>query len=272
MENELILKSADLYKSQSLDKLAELINRGHEEVHLHVRRTALEVAQVGSWLTAAKGKCVHGSWLPWLEKKCAGVTDRTAQNYMRIYKKCVSNTKLISDLRPTQAYKMLGIVKDSPDSVHFSSATSEWTTPSDIIENVLAVLGVIDVDPCSDEANTVPASLHFHERENGLEELWKGRIYMNPPYGNVIQSWVEKLIAEYECGNVAEAMALVPARTDTDWFRMLWLFPICFIYHRLKFGDGENSAPFPSCMAYLGKNVDRFKEVFQFVGQCEQPL
>lgn len=111
MPNELILKSADLYSSVSLDKLAELINRGHEEIFLHVRRTALEVAQVGSWLTAVKGKCIHGSWLPWLAEKCPEISQQTVSKYMRLYIKWNINYALNSNLLPTQAYKMLGIIK-----------------------------------------------------------------------------------------------------------------------------------------------------------------
>ena len=112
MANELVLKSADLYSSTSLDKLAELISKGHEEIHgAYIRRGALQVAQVGAWLTAAKEKCEHGKWLPWLEEKCPEISQSTAKNYMALYKKIESNRQLIGDINPTAAYKMLGIVK-----------------------------------------------------------------------------------------------------------------------------------------------------------------
>ncbi len=41
---------------------------------------------------------------------------------------------------------------------------------------------------------------------------------------------------------------LLPARTDTKWFHKYVLnkAEIRFIKGRLKFGDGSNSAPFPS--------------------------
>jgi len=108
---ELVLKTADIYDSVSLDKLAELINRGHEEIFLHVRRTALEVAQVGSWLVAAKRKCVHGKWLPWLDEKCPEISQPTAFRYMKMYRKIEANNSEMNNLLPTQAYKMLGIIK-----------------------------------------------------------------------------------------------------------------------------------------------------------------
>src|SRR3990167_4407011 len=106
MANELELKTADTYTTVSLDKLAGLINEGHEKLHSGARRMAIHVAQVGAWLTAAKDKCEHGDWLPWLAKKCPEITDRTARKYMALYRKVEPNRNLSSDLLPTQAYKM----------------------------------------------------------------------------------------------------------------------------------------------------------------------
>lgn len=263
MANELVLKSADLYATTSLDKLAELINRGHEEIHLHVRRTALEVAQVGAWLTAAKGKCVHGEWLPWLEEKCDVLSLKTVQRYMRVYEKVQGDSSEMTNMLPTAAYKMLGIVKDSSDNVHFSSASAEWSTPLSIIEAVQEVLGTIDLDPCSDEAKTVPATKRFKEKDDGLAKEWAGKVYMNPPYGDVIDAWVTKLIASHESGEVPEAIALVPSRTDTAWFRKFDRYSVCFIDGRLKFGGQENSAPFPSAVFYLGNNHAKFRSAFR---------
>ena len=37
---------------------------------------------------------------------------------------------------------------------------------------------------------------------------------MNPPYGGDIAWWVQKLVEEFELGEVTEAIALVPSRTD----------------------------------------------------------
>jgi hypothetical protein len=112
MANELVLKSPDLYASTSLDKLAELINRGHEEILVHVRRTALEVAQVGAWAVAAKGKCVHGEWEKWVKSKCPSVGLTTMWKYASIYRRVEKgNLHLSEDMLPTAAYKMLGIVK-----------------------------------------------------------------------------------------------------------------------------------------------------------------
>lgn len=111
MANELELKTADTYATVSLEKLASLINEGHEKLHSGARRMAIHVAQVGAWLTAAKDKCEHGDWLPWLAEKCPEVTIRTSQKYMATYQKALKSNTNLNSLLPVQAYKMLGIIK-----------------------------------------------------------------------------------------------------------------------------------------------------------------
>jgi hypothetical protein len=91
-------------------------------------------------------------------------------------------------------------------------------------------------------------------------------VWLNPPYGREVGAWIGKLVEEYESGRVTEALALVPARVDTEWFRRLDPFPRCFVFGRLVFSNSENSAPFPAAIPYLGTNVARFADVFAPVG------
>lgn len=153
-------------------------------------------------------------------------------------------------------------------AVHYSSESDEWLTPGHIIDRVLKVLGEIDLDPCSNskEDPNVPARHHFTREDDGLARPWYGRVYMNPPYGNEISDWVKHLHGQHQTGNVAEAIALVPSRTDTRWFRVLREYPRCFIWGRLKFSRHRNSAPFPSMTVYLGNNVHRFIKTFSDIG------
>jgi len=87
--------------------------------------------------------------------------------------------------------------------------------------------------------------LHYTKQDDGLKRIWRGRVYLNPPYGREIRSWILKLHDAYQAGSVCEAIALLPARTDTQWFRILRPYPKCFLTGRLKFGEARNSAPFP---------------------------
>jgi len=138
--------------------------------------------------------------------------------------------------------------------IAFSSDTPEWLTPKEILRAVIRVLGEIDLDPCSDPGKNVTASAHFTEKDDGLSRPWRGRVFMNPPYGDAVAAWVQRLADEYASGNVTEAIALVAARTDTAWFNLLEDPVVCFVRGRLKFGGAVSGpAPFPSALFYVGK-------------------
>jgi len=157
-------------------------------------------------------------------------------------------------------------------AVHFSSATGEWTTPPEILARVVQCLGAIDLDPCADAAHTVPAAHHITANADGLQQPWHGRVYMNPPYGRAIGVWIDKLIAEFDAGHVTAAIALVPARTDTAWFRHLDAWPIAFWHGRLHFGGASNAAPFPSALVGMGVPVDRLGASFGSVATIYRPV
>jgi DNA polymerase-1 len=155
-----------------------------------------------------------------------------------------------------------------------SSASAEWYTPPEILGVVRECLGPIELDPCSNSHATpnVPARRHFTAAEDGLAREWPARtLFLNPPYGRTINAWVGKLLDEYAAGRVQEAMALVPARTDTAWFRPLFAFPICYIRGRLKFSGGPHPAPFPSALVYLGPHPERFRAAVAGLGSLTFP-
>ena len=83
------------------------------------------------------------------------------------------------------------------------------------------------------------------------------RVFCNPPYGRDIGKWVEKCYREGSKDNTLVVM-LIPARTDTSYFHdyILHRSEIRFISGRLKFGNQQNSAPFPSMLViYRGPKV-----------------
>lgn len=148
-----------------------------------------------------------------------------------------------------------------------SSDDVEWYTPPEIRAAVLAALGgIVDVDPCADPGRTFPATVHFTEADNGLIRPWLGRVYMNPPYGRTISTWTTKLRDELREGWATEAIALLPARTDTTWWHELNPPVVCFLRGRLRFSGYDQSAPFPSAAAYFGPNPERFRDVFRPLG------
>lgn len=153
-------------------------------------------------------------------------------------------------------------------AAHFSSESAEHYTPAHIVAAVDLCLGGIDLDPCSNSRKdrNVPAAHVFTAEDDGLTRPWSGTVYMNPPYGSEIKAWVEKLIDEYEAGDVSAAIALVPARPDTAWFGAFANYPVCFVTGRLTFIGNDSPAPFPSALVYIGRDPERFSEVFEQIG------
>lgn len=159
------------------------------------------------------------------------------------------------------------------DKVMFSSKRDDWLTPREIIDASIEAMGAIDLDPCAethDDPN-VPAGCHYTEEDDGLDRKnpWFGRVYMNPPYGRIIGLFCDRLDEEVAAGNVTQAIALVPSRTDTRWWRTLTrnASAICFIKGRLRFGGAPSSAPFPSAVIAYGIPPEKLLEVFGEMGQ-----
>ena len=152
------------------------------------------------------------------------------------------------------------------------SESPEWYTPKHIIKLAVAALGEIDLDPCSNshKVPNVPAKTHYTKDDDGLSRPWFGKVYLNPPYGDVIPDWIEKLVQSYEGGEVEAAIALLPGRIDTQWFQPLYEYLICHVRGRLQFVGSDNSAPFPSVVVYLGTDEQRFVEVFAELGPILQ--
>lgn len=161
---------------------------------------------------------------------------------------------------------------------------NEWYTHPRYIEAAREVMGGIDLDPASCElANrTVKATYYYTEQDNGLLHPWNGRVWLNPPYGringkgaSVIKMFVTKCIREFEAGNIEQAVLLITVRTDASWFQSLWEHTICFTDHLLHFYkpsgdgvvyDGQWGHFFGTAFVYMGKNEQRFIDIFSEFG------
>ena len=139
----------------------------------------------------------------------------------------------------------------------YSSISCEWETPQDFFDKLNAKWR-FTLDVCA-TAENAKCDKFFTRDDDGLLQTWKGRCWMNPPYGREIGKWMKKAYestkTEAEC-----VVCLVPARTDTAWFHDYAMKGrIEFIRGRLRFGGGNNPAPFPSCVVTFERedNSDR---------------
>jgi phage N-6-adenine-methyltransferase len=151
-----------------------------------------------------------------------------------------------------------------------SKKSDRWYTPPLVVSPIIQVMGAIDLDPCADDGKHIPAAMHFTVADDGLNREWFGRVFMNPPY-SIPGKWMKKLQTEYESGRVTEAIALVPAATDTKWLSPVLKSQVaCFWTGRIKFLDVNYqprlSARQAHCLVYWGDRPQRFKEVFEEYG------
>ena len=131
-----------------------------------------------------------------------------------------------------------------------SSNTDEWATPQWVFNHFHKRFH-FDLDVCATPENA-KCPKFFTKEQDGLRQVWTGNVWCNPPYGRNIKPWVEACARYGRGGGIA--VCLVPARTDTKWWRecCMTASEIILIPGRLKFGDSKNSAPFPSAIVIFG--------------------
>lgn len=139
-------------------------------------------------------------------------------------------------------------------------ASDDWITPPEIVKS----LGTFGLDPCACRGQFYrTARLMVHPPVNGLMVEWRGRVWLNPPYGQQTRLWLERLAKH---GN---GIALVPARTEVEsWF---WPFiweaatALLFLRGRLYFltprGKKRGNAGHGSVLAAYGeRNAKRLAD------------
>lgn len=138
-------KTLSVVNSQKLDKLARTIRDTYSAAERLAaaardkgREAIAEALLCGNALNEAKKLVPHGRWLGWLEGHCKGVSERTAQNYMRL-----ANTKHVADLlcsrNVTQAYVKIGILPSPtppPALAQLSDGTHTEALPITPVINV----------------------------------------------------------------------------------------------------------------------------------------
>ena len=137
----------------------------------------------------------------------------------------------------------------------------EWLTPPEIIKS----LGPFDLDPCSPiNRPWDTADKHYTVLDNGLNQQWNGRVWLNPPYGREAAAWLDRLSRH---GN---GIALIFARTETEmFFDHVWtkadallFFKGRLYFHHVDGTRASANAGAPSVLiAYGSENVEALDKV-----------
>jgi phage N-6-adenine-methyltransferase len=154
-----------------------------------------------------------------------------------------------------------------PLEVHFSSARGDWPTPQAFFNELNAEFD-FTLDVCASASNA-KCRRYFTRGVNALSQSWADeRCSMNPPYGRGIEAWMKKAFESSLDG--ALVVCLVPARTDTVWWHTYAAkaTEMRFVRGRLRFGDAQSCAPFPSAVLVFQPRRDERQRWMVCTARC----
>lgn len=165
--------------------------------------------------------------------------------------------------------------------VHFSSEKDDWQTPLWLFE-FLDEIFKFDMDAAADKENRLVDVYRSKEDSILTADITGWTAFMNPPYGEpekpckpkckknkcakrgfhtdvYIPGMIDFVKAAHRLSKQNNMfVCLVPARTDTGWFKVCWeADAIVFIHGRLKFQGASSGAPFPSCLLVFGRGLSK---------------
>jgi hypothetical protein len=148
----------------------------------------------------------------------------------------------------------------------------ERYSPPWIVEGARRVMGAIDVDPASCETanRTIKATKFFSQKTNGLRQHWRGRVFLNPPFGHEWRAWAVKLMEEIEAGRTKQAFLIAPGAVlwvvAAPWFRPLLRGSLFLPDERIEYLNPRSDTWQDVCLGsfcvYYGPQQKRFAKVF----------
>ncbi len=182
----------------------------------------------------------------------------------------------------------------------------DWLTPCEFIPYISALLGDIDLDPCSTHhanAEFLRAKKIYTLKDDGLniEAPWTGKTYLFPPtYGRCSFNkergtwrwssragpsskapsiiWFRRLIREWKLRNIPEALFF---STYSEMMRLcpeMWDYPICIPTKKANLIHGEKLFTLKSpiswgffiylpSLQYGFEQTKKFEEIFSNIGR-----
>jgi len=144
--------------------------------------------------------------------------------------------------------------------MHGVNLTDEWHTPPELVRP----LGKFDLDPAASQIQRQHfADVEYvYPEQDGRILPWRGRVWCNPPYSELMV-WTRRFVTN------DNGIFLVPARTETEWFRLLWKHcsGIFFTHRRINFirgstGEVGRQQVYGSVFAACGpNNLDALRDL-----------
>ncbi len=244
----------------------------HSEIESAGKVMIDKAIRIGELLAEQKAAVGHGDWILWVEANLP-FERKQASKYMRVY----ANQSSLNESSSTHLAGAIASLAVPTAHVSHNSGENEWYTPPEFVEAAREVMGGIDTDPASSKVanKTVKADTFYDTKDDGLEQEWGERVWINPPYSQPqISQFCDTLIEKLGTGEVQEACALVNNATETSFGQTLLQAcnAVCFPSGRIKFLDTEGNAkgaPLQGQMVvYFGEDAEKFCSEFAGFGVC----
>lgn len=140
----------------------------------------------------------------------------------------------------------------------FASARQDWETPQ-------WLFGLLDSEfrfqfDLAASPENAKCKQFFSINDDALSQHWHGTCFLNPPYGGTygkLSNWVKKA---YESSLVATCIVcmLIPARTNTAWFRKYCMnaTELRFLNGRPRFGGAIHGLPQPLVVVVFAEEAE----------------
>jgi phage N-6-adenine-methyltransferase len=156
------------------------------------------------------------------------------------------------------AYHAMASSTGSPGA--YRNGITEWSTPQWLVNELAKEFGSFELDPAA-TAENAKAPAYFTVVDDGLSQPWRGRVWLNPPYGKTATPrWLAKARSEVDSGNAQLVVCLVPARVEIAWWRQYEADPAVFtrVIGRIRWHPaGRGEAPFASAIIVFGDLTGR---------------
>lgn len=155
--------------------------------------------------------------------------------------------------------------------IQHSNKSSEWYTPSWILDAARDILGTIDLDPASSAiANeTVQAYQWYSKAHSGIGKSWSkcendpSTIWLNPPSPAI--AWWKELMLQHSLGYVKHALFMaynvqLAQVSQGKGCPSILDFPVCWFSKRIRFVGAGNSPANASALVYVPGTIDRTEQ------------
>lgn len=151
-----------------------------------------------------------------------------------------------------------------------------------ILEGASELMGGITLDVSSCEVANSRHNLikYFYDiYTDGLTMRWFGKVWMNHPFSRVGNKlWIQKLLTEYNAGNIEQACCITYAAMNARWLSPLLSFPQYFFIGRVEYespnGGSEGQVLKDSVVTFLPPKtmpMPEAKERLQVAFQSRHP-